>query len=62
MPWKRVCGPCQVGGLTGAVASKRVTEVCEGLLALVGNQRIECKGKRGPDCETDTSSRGESRS
>ncbi len=51
-----------MGGLTGAVASKRVTEVCEGLLALVGNQRIECKGKRGPDCETDTSSRGESRS
>ena len=48
--------------MTGAVASKRVTEVCEGLLALVGNQRIECKGKRRLDCERDTSSRYESRS
>ena len=59
---KPVCGQCQAGGLTGAVASKRVTEVCEGLLALVGNQRIECKGKRELDCETDKSSRYESRS
>jgi hypothetical protein len=34
-----------VGGLTGAVASKRVTEVCEGSLALDGNQRTSAKAK-----------------
>jgi hypothetical protein len=27
-----------VGSLTGAVASQRVTEACEGKLRLVGNQ------------------------
>jgi len=27
-----------VGSLTGAVASQRVTEACEGRLRLVGNQ------------------------
>jgi hypothetical protein len=48
--------------LTGAVASKRVTEAHEGSLALVGNQRLECKGTRELDCETDESSRCESRS
>ena len=32
-------GQCQAGGLTGAVASQKVTEVREGFLALVGNQR-----------------------
>ena len=31
-------GPCQVGSLTGAVASQRVTEAREGRLKLVGNQ------------------------
>jgi hypothetical protein len=31
-------GPCMVGSLTGAVASQRVTEACEGRLKLVGNQ------------------------
>ena len=35
---KPVCGPCQVGGLTGAVASQRVTEAREGSLRLIGNQ------------------------
>ena len=55
-------GQCQVGGLTGAVASQKVTEVREGFLALVGNQRNECKGKRELDCETHKSSRCESRS
>ena len=59
---KPVREQCQVGGLTGAVASKRVTEACEGSLALVGNQRIECKGKRELDCESYNSSRYESRS
>ena len=31
-------GPCQVGSLTGAVASQRVTEALKGTLRLVGNQ------------------------
>ena len=38
-------GQCQVGGLTGAVASKRVTEAREGNLALVGNQRTSAKAQ-----------------
>ena len=38
---------CQVGGLTGAVTSKRVTEVCKGLLALFGKQRMSIKAKGG---------------
>ena len=33
-----VSGQCMVGSLTGAVASQRVTEACEGGLRLVGNQ------------------------
>ena len=32
-----VRGPCQVGGLTGAVTSQRVTEVYEGALRRYGN-------------------------
>ena len=36
-----------MGGLTGAVTSQRVTEVREGLLALVGNQRVSVKAKGG---------------
>ena len=51
-----------VGSLTGAVASQRVTEACEGRLRLVGNQPLEYNGKSLPDCETDGSSRDESRS
>ena len=31
-------GQCQVGSLTGAVASKKVTEALKGTLRLVGNQ------------------------
>ena len=31
-------GQCQLGSLTGAVSSKRVTEECKGTLSLVGNQ------------------------
>ena len=31
-------GHCLVGSLTGAVASKRVTEAYEGSLRLIGNQ------------------------
>jgi hypothetical protein len=54
-------GHCQVGSLTGAVASQRVTEAPKGSLRMVGNHSLECKGKREPDCETDMSSRDESR-
>ena len=42
-----VCGHCQVGGLTGAVASQRVTEAREGHLALVGNQCVSAKAEGG---------------
>ena len=31
-------GQCLVGSLTGAVASQKVTEACEGSLRLIGNQ------------------------
>ena len=47
--------------MTGAVASKRVTEALKGSLRMVGNHLTECKGKRELDCETDKSSRYESR-
>ena len=47
--------------MTGAVASKRVTEAPKGSLRMVGNHSAECKGRREPDCETDRSSRYESR-
>jgi hypothetical protein len=55
-------GPCMVGSLTGAVASQSVTEARDGKLKLVGNQLLECNGISLPDCETDKSSRDESRS
>jgi hypothetical protein len=32
-----VIGQCQVGGLTGAVASQSVTEAREGSLSMIGN-------------------------
>ncbi len=35
---KLATGQCMVGSLTGAVASERVTEACEGKLKLDGNQ------------------------
>ena len=35
---KRTPGQCQIGSLTGAVASQRVTEALKGTLRLVGNQ------------------------
>ena len=34
---KLVTGQCQVGSLTGAVASQRVTEALKGTLRMVGN-------------------------
>ena len=51
-----------MGSLTGAVTSQNVTEVREGSLRLVGNQLKECNGIRELNCETDGSSRYESRS
>ena len=50
-----------VGSLTGAVSSQRATEEHEGTLA--GRKSAnECNGIRVLDCETDKSSRYESRS
>ena len=54
-------GQYQVGSLTGAVASERVTEAPKGLLRMVGNHSLERKGIRRLDCERDISSRYESR-
>ena len=36
-------GQCQLGSLTGAVSSKRVTEESKGTLSLVGNQASSAK-------------------
>ena len=43
---KLVYGQCQVGSLTGAVASKRVTEAPKGSLRMVGNhsQSVKAEG------------------
>src|SRR5262245_59714225 len=49
------------GSLTGAVSSQKVTEELEGTLGTVGNRALECIGKSMLDCETDKSSRCESR-
>ena len=54
-------GQYQVGSLTGAVASQRVTEAPKGLFIMVGNHALECKGIKRLDCERDISSRYESR-
>ena len=54
-------GQCQMGSLTGAVASERVTEAFKGSLSMVGNHASECKGKRELNCDTNTWSRYESR-
>ena len=53
-------GPWQMGSLTGAVASQRVTEALKGWLSMDGNHASECKRKSQPDCENDGSSRNES--
>ena len=55
-----VGGHCQVGSLTGAVASKRVTEALKGWLSMDGNHAKECKRISRPDCETYKSNRNES--
>ena len=54
-------GQCQRVSLTGAVSSQTVTEEFEGTLSAVGNRANECKGRSVPNCETDGSSRCESR-
>ena len=54
-------GHCQVGSLTGAVASKRVTEASKGFLSADRNRAKECKGRRKLNWKTDMSSRYESR-
>ena len=55
-------GQCQVGSLTGAVASERVSEALKGSLRMVGRKPFkECKGRRELDCDTDGWSRYESR-
>ncbi len=47
--------------MTGAVSSQRVTEEFEGTLSAIGNRASECNGIRVLNCETDRSSRYESR-
>ena len=42
---KPVWGQCQVGSLTGAVASERVTEAPKGSLRMVGNHSKSVKAK-----------------
>ena len=54
-------GQCQAGSLTGAVASKRVTEAPKGFLSTDRNRAKECKGRRKLNWKTDMSSRYESR-
>jgi hypothetical protein len=38
-----VLGQCQVGSLTGAVASQKVTEASKGYLSAVGNRTLSAK-------------------
>ena len=54
-------GQCQVGSLTGAVASERVSEALKGLSQNGWKPFAECKGIRELDCDTDGWSRYESR-
>ena len=39
------CGQCQMGSLTGAVASEKVTEAPKGLLSMVGNHAESAKAE-----------------
>ena len=50
-----------VGSLTGAVSSQSVTEEFEGTLGTVGNRADSALAASVLDCETDKSSRYESR-
>ena len=51
----------QVGSLTGAVASQKVTEARKGSLSTLGNRASSVKAIRELDCKTDKSSRVETR-
>ena len=55
---KPVYGQCQVGSLTGAVASQNVTEAPKGSLRMVGNhsQSVKAKGSltARQTCRADT--------
>ena len=42
-----VGGQCQVGSLTGAVASERVSEALKGLLRMDGNHSQSAKAEEG---------------
>ena len=44
---KLVGGHCQVGSLTGAVASKKVTEALKGQLSTDGNRAMSVNAKAG---------------
>ena len=57
-----VRGQCQAGSLTGAVASKRVTEALKAWLSTDGKSCTERKRRSQVDCDTDGWSRYESRS
>ena len=54
-------GQCQVGSLTGAVASERVSEALKGSPQNGWKPFEECKGRRELDCDTDGWNRYESR-
>jgi hypothetical protein len=54
-------GQYQVGSLTGAVASERVTEARKGWLRLNGNQPQSVKAEASLTARPDKSSRDESR-
>ena len=54
-------GQCQVGSLTGAVASERVSEALKGFPQDGWKPSKECKGRRELDCDTDGWNRYESR-
>ena len=46
--------------MTGAVASKKVTEALKGWLSTDGNRALECKRVSQPNCEDDGPSSNES--
>ena len=60
MAMNLVRGHCQVGSLTGAVASERVSEALKGSLSMDGNHALECKRISQPNCERDGASSNES--
>ena len=53
-------GQCQVGSLTGAVASQTVTEAFKGQLSVVGNHTLRANPNSWLDCESYKTSSNES--